>query len=879
MKIPKNYNPSEIEKKWYSFWNNKGYFNSYPDEREPYTVVMPPPNVTGVLHMGHVLNNTIQDVLVRKARMEGKNTCWVPGTDHASIATEAKVVDKLNEEGIEKHEMKREEFLEHAWKWQEEHGGVILEQLKKLGASCDWNRTTFTMDKEYYESVINVFVDLYEKGYIYRGAKMVNWDPHALTAVSDEEVFYKEVNSKLYYVSYNIKEEEQSVKIATTRPETILGDTALCVHPNDERFKNLIGKTAIIPIVEREVPVIADEYVDPEFGTGCLKITPAHDINDHEIGVKHDLEVIEILNNDGTLNENAQFFIGEGRDKARQLVADKLKQKGQLVEEEDMINKVGYSERTNVIIEPKLSMQWFCSMKELAKPALQNVMNENIRFYPSKFKNSYKHWMENIKDWCISRQLWWGHRIPAYYYGEKEDEFVVANSKQEAIEKLKNKLGNVEVSENELTQDEDVLDTWFSSWIWPIAVFNGIKHPDNDELKYYYPTCDLITAPEIIFFWVARMIMFGYENQSEKPFTNVYFTGIVRDKLRRKMSKSLGNSPDPIDLMERYSTDGVRVGMLFSSPAGNDLLFDSNLCEQGRNFGHKVWNALRLIKGWNVEKMETPKENQKGMEWVENELNITLEFTNGQYNDFRVSDALMAIYRFIKEDFCSWYLELIKPMNEVKSIDKDTYDKTIEVFSIAMKILHPFMPFLTEEVWHYLHELEQEDEKPIIISQWPEISEKVNDQLHNEYEEVKEVVTEIRHARKENDISFKEELDLKILNHSTAPEKLEPVFRKLARLRNIEYIDQKIENSYSFLIGKNEYFIPLKETVDTEKQKQELHKELEHVEGFLKGVQKKLNNERFIENAPEEVVEREKKKREDARSKIDLLKKKLERFN
>ncbi len=872
MEIPAKYNPALTEDKWYKYWMENKFFHSEPDEREPYTVVIPPPNVTGVLHMGHMLNNTIQDILVRRARMQGKNACWVPGTDHASIATEAKVVAKLKEEGIDKNTLSREEFLDHAWEWKEKHGGIILEQLKKLGASCDWERTKFTMDNEMSDSVINVFVDLYKKGLIYRGVRMVNWDPQAKTAVSDEEVNHKEVQSKLYYVRYKVEGEDVYVTIATTRPETILGDTAVCVHPDDERFKSLQGKNALVPLVNRTIPIIKDEYVDKEFGTGALKITPAHDIHDYEIGDKHNLETIDIFNDDGTLNESAQLYIGEDRFEARKLIVKDLEDAGHIVKIEDYVNKVGYSERTDAVIEPKLSMQWFCTMENLAKPALDNVLNDNVQFHPAKFKNTYKHWMGNVKDWCVSRQLWWGQRIPAYYL--PEGGYVVAKTPEEALELAKEKTGNTNLSINDLRQDEDVLDTWFSSWLWPISVFNGINEPDNKDFNYYYPTNDLVTAPEILFFWVARMIMAGYEYHGEKPFKNVYLTGIVRDHLRRKMSKSLGNSPDPIELMKIYGADGVRVGMLLCSPAGGDLLFDENLTEQGRNFGNKIWNAFRLVKSWEVdETIEQPESAKKAIEWFKHKLNSEIENINGLYEKFRLSEALMAVYKLFWDEFSSWFLELIKPAYQ-KPIDKITIDQTLEIFDILVKLLHPIMPFITEEIWQLL-----DDRKPgesIMIEKMPE-SEKYSSEIIEAFERAKEIITGVRNIRKERNIAQKESLSL--LANGEYDKYYDSCIKKMCNLSSFEPVDQKLEGAVSFMVKSAEFYIELGDLVDVEEELKKLNEELEYNKGFLKSVVKKLSNDRFVQNAPEQVVNIEKQKRDDAESKIKVLKERIASLN
>ncbi|MDY6800240.1 MAG: valine--tRNA ligase [Bacteroidota bacterium] len=864
MDIPTKYDPSLTESKWYKYWMDNRFFHSEPDGREPYTIVIPPPNVTGVLHMGHMLNNTIQDILVRRARMQGKNACWVPGTDHASIATEAKVVAKLKDKGIDKNTLSREDFLKHAWEWKEKHGGIILEQLKKLGASCDWERTKFTMDEDMSESVIKVFVDLYNKGLIYRGVRMVNWDPVAKTAVSDEEVNYKEVNSKLYYIRYKIDGDDEYVTIATTRPETILGDTAVCVHPDDERFKHLHGKKVLVPLVNRSVPIILDDYVDKEFGTGALKITPAHDINDYEIGDKHQLETIDIFNDDGTLNESAQLYIGEDRFIVREKIVQDLEKGGHILKVEDYINNVGYSERTDAVIEPKLSMQWFCKMDEMAKPALENVMNDNIQFHPKKFKNTYKHWMENVKDWCVSRQLWWGHRIPAYYL--PGGGYVVAETSEKALALAKEKTGNTNLSLNDLRQDEDVLDTWFSSWLWPISVFNGINEPDNKDYNYYYPTNDLVTAPEILFFWVARMIMAGYEYKGEKPFKNVYLTGIVRDHLRRKMSKSLGNSPDPIELMDKYGADGVRVGMLLCSPAGGDLLFDESLTEQGRNFGNKIWNAFRLVKSWNVdEKIEQPEYALKSVEWFKHRLNAEIENINDLYEKYRLSDALMAVYKLFWDEFSSWYLELVKPAYK-KPIDRKTYNQTIEFFDRLLKLLHPFMPFITEEIWQLLEK--RNTGQSIMVEKMPE-AEPYNEDIIEAFEIVKEIISAVRNIRNENNLPQKEVVPLKVNGEYT--DQYDSCIVKMANLSKIESTNQKIEDAVSFMVKSAEFYIELGGLVDVEEEVKKLNEELDYQKGFLKTVMKKLSNERFVKNAPENVVNIEKQKQADAEAKIKVI--------
>ncbi|MFC2086448.1 valine--tRNA ligase [Bacteroidota bacterium] len=871
--IPTKYDPSKTEDKWYKFWMDQGFFHSEPDEREKYSVAIPPPNVTGVLHMGHMLNNTIQDVLVRRARMQGKNVCWVPGTDHASIATEAKVVAKLNEGGIQKSDLSREEFLKHAWEWKEKHGGIILEQLKKLGASCDWERTKFTMDEDLSESVIDIFIDLYKKGLIYRGVRMVNWDPQAKTAVSDEEVIYKEEQSKLYFVKYQIQDTDEYVTIATTRPETILGDTAVCVHPEDERYLHLQEKNVIIPLVERVVPIIIDEYVDREFGTGALKITPAHDINDYELGQKHNLQIIDIFNDDGTLSEKAELFIGQDRFRARDLISEELKNKGHLVKVEDYVNKVGFSERTDSVIEPKLSMQWFLKMKEISKPALENVMNDNIMLHPAKFKNTYKHWMENVKDWCISRQLWWGHRIPVYYI-EETNQFVVAKNVDDALKQAKEKTGNQKLTVNDLKQDDDVLDTWFSSWLWPISIFDGIRNPENEDIKYYYPTNDLVTAPEILFFWVARMIIAGYEYRGKKPFNNVYLTGIVRDTQRRKMSKSLGNSPDPIELMKIYGADGVRVGMLLCSPAGNDLLFEESLPEQGRNFVNKIWNAFRLVKQWEInDNIEQPEHSQKAIEWFEAKLNESMLIIDDHFKKFRLSDALMALYKLFWDDFSSWYLEIIKPAFE-KPIDKNTYDATVEIFDKLVKLLHPFIPFVTEEIWHYIKE--RNEGKSIMISLQPE-AVKYDKNILEKFENIKQVVSSIRSIRKEKNIPQKETLSLSIRNSGREhSEFFNSVLIKLNNLSEISLVKDKIEDASSFRVLTTEYYVPLGEKIDKKAELQKLEEELEYAKGFLNSVMKKMSNDRFVQNAPEKVVEMERKKLEDTETKIKVLEDRIE---
>lgn len=872
METPKTYEPQIAEEKWYQHWMEKGYFHSVPDEREAYTVVIPPPNVTGVLHMGHMLNNTIQDVLVRRARMQGKNACWVPGTDHASIATEAKVVQKLRAEGIKKSDLTRDEFLAHAFEWKDKHGGIILEQLKKLGASCDWDRTSFTMDPEYSESVINIFIDLYNKGKIYRGVRMVNWDPEALTALSDEEVLHKEVNSKLFYVRYKIAgTDDKWLTIATTRPETILGDSAICVNPNDIRYANLKDKKAIVPIVGREIPIIFDDYVDMEFGTGCLKITPAHDVNDYDLGKKYDLETIDILNDNGTLNANGMHYEGMDRFDARKAIEKELHDKGYLIKTEDHINKVGYSERTNSVIEPKLSLQWFVDMKELAAPALENVMNGNIQFHPDKFKNTYRHWMENVKDWCISRQLWWGHQIPAWFYGDGEEDFVVAKTIEEAIPAATAKAGRA-ISADDLKQDEDVLDTWFSSWVWPISVFNGLTQPNNEEIKYYYPTNDLVTAPEIMFFWVARMIIAGYEYMGDIPFKNVYYTGIVRDKLGRKMSKSLGNSPDPIELINKYGADGVRVGILISSPAGNDLPFDSSQCEQGRNFTNKIWNAFRLVDSWTVNNdLPQPASSKMAIDWFGAKLNKELQNINELFDKFKISEALMATYKLVWDDFCSWYLEMIKPGYQ-HPIDKKTLETTLDFFEKLLKVLQPFTPFVAEELWHLIRERKEGDD--IIIAQWPTL-EASNETILSEFTIAEEVITNIRNIRKKNNIATKIKMELFVRKNKEVNTDFDCVIVKMGNLSHLDYTTDKIENSNSFIVNGNEFFVPFGDSIDLEAEKEKMQEELNYTQGFLKSVQKKLQNEKFVSSAPEQVVAIEKQKEADALAKIAILEDKL----
>ena len=871
MEIPKKYNPVEREEKWYKYWMDKGYFYSQPDDREPYTIVIPPPNVTGVLHMGHMLNNTIQDILVRRARMQGKNACWVPGTDHASIATEAKVVAHLEQKGIKKSALSREEFLKHAWEWKEKNGGIILEQLKKLGASCDWKRTKFTMDDDLYRSVIKVFIDLYNKGKIYRGTRMVNWDPQAQTAVSDEEVNYKEVQSKLYHVRYKIDGKDDWLTIATTRPETILGDTAVCINPKDERYLHLKGEKIIIPLVDRKVPLIEDEYVDMEFGTGALKITPAHDENDYAIGLKHELETIDIFNDDATLNEKAVLFTGKDRLEAREMIIKKLEEEGYLVKTEDYTNKIGYSERTDAIIEPRLSQQWFVKMKALAEPALENVMNNNIRFYPAKFKNTYKHWMENIKDWCISRQLWWGQRIPVYY--EPGGEFVVAESKEEALRLFNEKSGfGGKLQLNDIKQDEDVLDTWFSSWLWPITVFNGINDSGNNDYKYYYPTDDLVTAPEIMFFWVARMIMAGYEYNGEKPFKNVYYTGIVRDNQRRKMSKSLGNSPDPLDLIKKFGADGVRFGMLLCSPAGNDLLFEESLPQQGRNFSNKIWNAFRLVKTWETDPNAKPqKASTEAAKWFNEKIKQTRNKIDAAYSNYRLSNALMELYRLFHDDYCACYLEAIKPEYQ-QPIDEETYQKAIEFFELLLQMLHPFMPFITEEIWHLIRERNENDD--IIVSQLFKPADE-DHQTIQQFETAIEIISAVRNIRSEKNLNKKDHIELWVNKQSAFKTDFMNMIKKLAYLSDIKETTEKPDIAATFIVKTYEFYVPLGDMLNIEEEINKLQKELEHNRSFLDSVLKKLNNESFTQNAPEHVVNMERKKEADARVKIKTIEERI----
>ena len=889
MELASKYNPADVEGKWYQYWLDNKLFSSKPDGREPYTVVIPPPNVTGVLHMGHMLNNTIQDILVRRARMTGKNACWVPGTDHASIATEAKVVNKLAQQGIKKTDLTREEFLKHAWAWTEEHGGIILKQLRKLGASCDWDRTAFTMDEKRSESVIKVFVDLYNKGLIYRGVRMVNWDPKALTALSDEEVIYKEEHSKLYYLRYYIANDDMSGEtgaegevvhrdaqgrryavVATTRPETIMGDTAMCINPNDPKNHWLKGKKVIVPLVGRVIPVIEDDYVDIEFGTGCLKVTPAHDVNDYMLGEKYNLPSIDIFNDNGTISEAAGLYVGMDRFDVREQIEKDLAAANLLEKVEAYTNKVGFSERTNVAIEPKLSMQWFLRMQHFADMALPPVMNDELKFYPAKYKNTYRNWLENIKDWCISRQLWWGHRIPAYYL--PEGGFVVAETPEKALELAKEKTGNQNLKVEDLRQDDDCLDTWFSSWLWPISLFDGINNPGNEEIKYYYPTSDLVTGPDIIFFWVARMIMAGYEYMGDMPFRNVYFTGIVRDKIGRKMSKSLGNSPDPLDLIDKYGADGVRMGMMLAAPAGNDILFDDALCEQGRNFNNKIWNAFRLVKGWQVADIEQPEYAKLATEWFDNLLVKVSAEMNDLFSKYRLSEALMLVYKLFWDEFSSWYLEMIKPAYG-QPIDKKTYETTLHFFDVLLRQLHPFMPFITEELWQHIY-----DRKPgesIMTAQLETFEGRdlqAANELCNTFDQLKEIISGVRNIRLQKNIAQKEALEMLVLGENTQLMAYAEVVKKMANLSAVTVVDSKPEGAASFMVGTTEYFIPLGNLIDVEEELNKLEADLKYQEGFLQSVLKKLSNEKFVSKAPANVIEMERKKQSDAETKIAALK-------
>ena len=874
MTIPSKYDAKQVEDKWYAYWMKNNYFHSTPDEREPYTIVIPPPNVTGVLHMGHMLNNTIQDVLIRRARLLGKNACWVPGTDHASIATEAKVVAKLKEQGIQKTDLTREEFLQHAFDWKDEYGGIILEQLKKLGASCDWERTAFTMDPEMSESVIKVFVDLYNKGLIYRGYRMVNWDPEAKTTLSDEEVIHEERQGQLYYIEYQIEDSKDTLIIATTRPETIFGDTAICINPNDDRFTHLKGKKAIVPLCNRVIPIIEDEYVDIEFGTGCLKVTPAHDENDKALGDKHKLEVIDIFNDDASLNSFGLHYQGKDRFVVRKEISKELEEKGFLLKTEVHTNKVGTSERTKAIIEPRLSDQWFLKMEDLAKPAIDAVLGENadINLFPKKFKNTYRHWMENIRDWNISRQLWWGQQIPAFFYGDGKEDFVVAENSTDALILAKEKTGNPLLSESDLIQDEDALDTWFSSWLWPMSVFDGIRNPENEEIAYYYPTNDLVTGPDILFFWVARMIIAGYEYKDVKPFKNVYLTGLVRDKQRRKMSKSLGNSPDALKLIADYGADGVRVGLLLSSAAGNDLMFDEELCQQGKQFANKIWNAFRLIKGWEVDATIAQPETAKiGLAWYESKFQKAIIEIEDHFSKYRLSDALMTIYKLIMDDFSSWLLEIVKPVYQ-QPIDTKTLEAIIEILENNLKVLHPFMPFLSEEIWQFI--APRTKEEALIIAKYPAQKE-FDEQIINDFNFTSDIISGVRTIRKDKNISFKDPINLFVVAQDQSSKRFDMVIQKLTNIEEINYVSEKVEGA-SFRVKSNEYFVPISiENIDIEAEIKKLDAELKRAEGFLFGIKKKLSNERFVSNAPEQVIKIERKKEADTEAKIETIKRSL----
>ena len=873
MEITTKYSPENFETKWYSYWMEHGFFSSTPDKRTPYTIVIPPPNVTGVLHMGHMLNNTIQDVLIRRARLKGFNACWVPGTDHASIATEAKVVAKLKEQGIQKKDLSREEFLVHAWEWTHQYGGVILEQLKKLGCSCDWNRTKFTMDDDLYQSVIKVFVDLYNKGYIYRGYRMVNWDPQAKTTLSDEEVIYKEQNGKLYYLIYKVEDSEEYLTVATTRPETIFGDVAVCVNPNDERYQHLKGKKVIVPVVGRAVPIIQDEYVDMEFGTGVLKITPAHDINDYEIGLKYQLPILDTFTDEGKLNEYGRHYEGKDRFTVRKEIVKELEAKGLLAKTEDYTNHIGTSERTGAVVEQRPLDQWFLKMEELVKPAFKAVLEtEEIKLYPKRFDNTYRHWLENVRDWNISRQLWLGQQIPAYYYGEGKEDFVVAETKEKALVLAKEKAHNPALTLEDLRQDEDALDTWFSSWLWPMSVFNGILEPENEEFKYYYPTQDLVTGPDILFFWVARMIIAGYEFAGEKPFANVYLTGLVRDKLRRKMSKSLGNSPDALQLIKDFGADGVRVGLLLSSSAGNDLLFDEALCQQGSGFANKIWNAFRLIKGWQTADIPQPEYAQRAIAWFRARFQKVLSETEDDFSKYRISDALMKIYKLVWDDFCSWLLEIIKPAYG-SPIDNQTFTEVITLFEDNLKLLHPFMPFVTEEIWQQI--TPRTPQEALIIASYPE-QKPFDEGVLAEFELVQDIISGVRTVRKEKNIAFKDEISLSVINNEQLPTHWDSLIQKLGNIPSISYTDTAIEGAVSFRVKSNEYFIPILDKINVEEERKKLEKELAHIQGFLKSVRAKLSNERFVSSAPAPVIENERKKEADALAKIETLEKSLQ---
>ena len=872
MSIPAQFNPKDVEQKWYDYWMKNNYFHSKPDHRTPYTIVIPPPNVTGVLHMGHMLNNTIQDVLIRRARLKGFNACWVPGTDHASIATEAKVVAKLKSEGINKADLTRDEFLKHAYDWTDKYGGTILEQLKQLGCSCDWDRTKFTMDEDMSASVIKSFVDLYNKGMIYRGYRMVNWDPEAKTTLSDEEVIHEERQGKLYYINYKVEGTSDVITIATTRPETIFGDTAICINPNDERFIHLKGKKAIVPICNRVIPIIEDEYVDIEFGTGCLKVTPAHDVNDRELGNKHNLEIIDIFNEDASLNSFGLHYQGKDRFVAREEVAKELEETGVLVKTEIHTNKVGTSERTKAVIEPRLSDQWFLKMEELVKPAIKAVLEtEEVKLYPNKFNNTYRHWMENIRDWNISRQLWWGQQIPAYFYGDGKEDFVVAENIDEALILAKQKTNNQQLTISNLKQDDDALDTWFSSWLWPMAVFGGILDPENEDFKYYYPTNDLVTGPDILFFWVARMIIAGYEYTGKKPFNNVYLTGLVRDKQRRKMSKSLGNSPDPLELIEKFGADGVRVGLLLSASAGNDIMFDEDLCNNGKAFANKIWNAFRLIKGWEVADIAQPEASKIAIDWYESKLQQTLVEIEDNFEKYRLSDALMSIYKLVWDDFCSWFLEIIKPAYQ-QPIDKATFDKAIGLLEANLKLLHPFMPFLTEEIWQYI--AERTPEEALIISEWPTMKN-TNADLIAEFDFVTEVVAGIRTIRKQKNIANKDSIDLKVINNEKNDTTFDAVIIKLGNIESLEYVTEAVNGALTYRVKSNEYFIPIVGNIDVAAEIEKLETELNYIQGFLKTVQIKLGNEKFVANAKPEIIANERNKEADALAKIATIEQSL----
>ena len=876
MSIQVKYNHQKIENKWYSFWIKNDYFSSRPDKREPYTIVIPPPNITGVLHMGHMLNNTIQDILIRRARLLGKNACWVPGTDHASIATEAKVVEKLKSNGIEKNDISREEFMQYAWEWKNEFGNIILDQLKKIGCSCDWNRTTFTLDDKMNKSVLKVFIDLYNKGLIYRGYRMVNWDPEAKTTLSDEEVNFVEKNDNLYYVKYKITDSDNHVTIATTRPETILGDSAICVNPKDKRYKEFIGRSAIVPIVNRHIPIIADEYVDIEYGTGCLKVTPAHDLNDKLLGDKHNLEFIDILNDDASLNDICLHYSGMDRFDAREKIIDELDSLGLFVKKENITHNVGVSERTGSVIEPKFSHQWFLKMEDLVKPAINSVLkSENIKFFPKKFDNTFRNWMENIRDWNISRQLYWGHQIPVFYYGDENKDYVVAENIDLALEQVRKKTKNNNISLSDLTQDEDVLDTWFSSWLWPISVFDGINNPENDEVSYYYPTNDLVTGPDIIFFWVSRMIMAGYQFRDNKPFNNVYFTGIVRDKQRRKMSKSLGNSPDALKLIDDYSADGVRVGLMLSSAAGNDLLFDESLCDQGKSFSNKIWNSLKLIKGWEVVDINQPDYCSVAIDWYNQKFNSVLNTINDHFSKFRISDALMCIYKLIWDDFCSVLLEIIKPQYG-QPIDEKTHRDLIKIFEKNLIILHPFMPFITEEIWHLI--AKRKSEEAIIISSWPEFDNRLAIDTINDFETLQKIISGIRNIRKKYQISFKESLNLSVVNNDNFSKNYDSIIKKICNIKDINYVDSEIKDALSFRVESNIYSLPFEKEIDFDDEIKKIKEDLDYQKGFLKSVNSKLENKRFTDNAPDSIVQNEIKKKNDAISKISVLEERLKKL-